>query len=214
MFKFAFCKEMRTNSRSAKCITILCPILFPLILRFSRLLLSLVTNALQDPKKYHQERRLPLNREMSLLEAIIIYLSAGAPFGVLVLFSQKSVPAPMAASNALLATLAWPIFGTYRLYRGLYRRRNAQIRADSDVTTLQVLQGLSREIPTDAAELFEIAGHSNPWVATNCYARARKKVIESHIDRISKVSMKSRQPSISLSNEPVISPKLTTTVGT
>lgn len=151
---------------------------------------------------------------MPFVEAIIIYLSAGAPFGVLVLFSQKSAPAPIAAFNALLATLAWPMFGTYRLYRGLSRKRGGQTLSDREGSQLEVLRRLSREIPSDVAELFDIAGHSNPWVATICYARARKKVIESHIDRVSKAPMESRKPSSSFSNESVISPQISTTVGT
>ena len=41
------------------------------------------------------------------------------------------------------------------------------------------------EAPTEPAELFAIAGHPNPWLATNCNARARRKVIGSHLDRLS-----------------------------
>ena len=151
---------------------------------------------------------------MPLLEALIIYLSAGAPFGVLVLFSQRSAPTPFAAFNALLATLAWPMFGTYRLYRGIFRKRDRQVLPDSGGTPLEVLQRLSREVPHDAAELFDIAGHSNPWVATNCYARARKKVIASHIERISKTSAESHKPSISLPDATAASPRVANTVRT
>ncbi len=157
---------------------------------------------------------MPENRRMPLLEVIIIYLSAGAPFGVLVLFSQKSSPAPIAAIYALLATLTWPIFGTYRLYRGLFRKRSRQIRFDSDADPLEVLERLSQEVPTGAAELFEIAGHSNPWVATNCYARARKKVIASHIDRISKTSDENAGSSIPVASDAIVSPRIPATVRT
>lgn len=150
---------------------------------------------------------------MSLLEAVIIYLAAGAPFGVLVLFSQRSAATPIAAFNAVLATLAWPMFGTYRLYRGIIRKRDRQVRSDLEGGPLEVLQRLSQQVPHDAAELFDIAGHSNPWVATNCYARARKKVIVSHIERISKTPMESRKPSISLPDG-AVSPRVPKTVRT
>jgi hypothetical protein len=146
---------------------------------------------------------------MSLLDAIIIYLSAGAPFGVLVLFSQKSATARITVMNAFLAIFVWPISGTYRLYRGLF----GHLRSNSDGGPLEVLQQLSQEIPTNVAELFDIAGHSNPWVATNCYARARKRVIQSHIDRLSKFPVDSQVPSL-LSDEATAPRQIVITVRT
>jgi hypothetical protein len=119
---------------------------------------------------------------VSLLEAIIIYLSAGAPFGVLVFFSQRST-ARIRIVYALLATFAWPIVGGNRLYRSFWRRAD---RNDTfhEAEPLEVLQSLIDEVPVEPAELFEIAGHPNPWLATSCYTRSRKRVIRSHIDRL------------------------------
>lgn len=157
---------------------------------------------------------MPEDRQMPLLEALIIYLSAGAPFGVLVLFSQRSASTPIAAFNALLATLAWPMFGTYRLFRGIFRKRDRQVRSDADADSLDVLKRLSLQVPSDVAELFQIAGHSNPWVATNCYARARRKVLESHIDRISTTSVESKKLANSRPDEAAASYRIVTTIGT
>ena len=150
---------------------------------------------------------------MSLLEAIIIYLSAGAPFGVLVFFSRRSAPAPLAILNAFLATAGWPIVGTHRLYRGLVRSRDRQQRVDPAEAPIDVLRRLSQQVPSEQAELFEIAGHPNPWLATNCYARSRKRVIDSHIERSSEISPGDRTPNEPALNEAVISPKYST-VGT
>ena len=157
---------------------------------------------------------MPEKVQVSLLETVIIYLSAGAPFGVLVLFSQRSTPVPVATFKALLATVAWPVFGTYRLYRGLARQRHRPTRPDSDVDPLEVLERISKERPTEAAELFSIAGHSNPWIATNCYARSRKKVIESHIDRLSRTSVETGDLPSSSATEPIVSSRRTTLVNT
>ena len=147
---------------------------------------------------------------MSLVEAIIIYLSAGAPFGVLVFFSKRtSIRA--AVSYSLVATIAWPIVGTQRLYRSLARRKDRP-QTVGEISEIKVLQRLADEVPAETAELFEIAGHPNPWLATNCYARARKKVIGSHIDRLVATS-----PSITeefeITQIPEYSTAVTSTVG-
>lgn len=137
---------------------------------------------------------------MSLVEALIIYLSAGAPFGVLVFFSQKNSRAASVVYS-LLATIAWPIFGGYRVYRSLYRRRisnsNVVSAFESQADVIRLLERLSVEVPTKDAELFAIAGHPNPWLATNCYVRSRKKVIDSHRERHSREVFESSSPSVS-----------------
>jgi hypothetical protein len=151
---------------------------------------------------------------MPLLEVLIIYLSAGAPFGVLVLFSRKSSPQPLAVLYALLATLTWPIFGTYRLCRGISRKRERHVRFDPSSQPLEALEIISRELPTTTAELFEIAGHSNPWVATNCYARARKKVIASHIERLSKTPEPYTAPPMTVPGETMATSQIVVTART
>ena len=84
----------------------------------------------------------------------------------------------------MAATLGWPIFGSYRIYRAITRRKNKVPHVDGEVAPADLLQSLLKEVPVESAELFEIAGHPNPWLATNCYTRSRKKVIQSHLDRI------------------------------
>ena len=117
---------------------------------------------------------------MSLFEALIIYLSAGAPFGVLVFFSQRTPPRT-AVLYSLIATVAWPIVAAQRVFRSFSIRED---RTPTETSLLEVLHGLADEVPGETAELFEIAGHPNPWLATNCYVRSRKKVVRSHIDRL------------------------------
>jgi len=133
---------------------------------------------------------------VSPVEAIIIYLSIGAPFGVLVLFSQRTSKTASVV-YASLATAGWPILGTYRLYRSLTRagsssRAGAGSVVESQDDLIDLLERLSKQVPTEQAELFAIAGHPNPWMATNCYARARKKVIDSHLDRLATDDFESR----------------------
>ncbi len=120
---------------------------------------------------------------MSFSEALIIYLSAGAPFGALVFFSRRSARA-LAVFYAIVATFAWPIFGSYRIYRSIVRRKDQSPHVAGEVASADLLEGLLKEVPVESAEIFEVAGHPNPWLATNCYARSRKKVIQAHIDRI------------------------------
>ncbi|HQU92582.1 MAG TPA: hypothetical protein PLK77_09810 [Pyrinomonadaceae bacterium] len=123
---------------------------------------------------------------MSFFEALIIYLSAGAPFGVLVFFSQRT-STRTAVGYSILATAAWPIVAARRLARSLSRREDRK-RTSSDASPIEVLEDLAHEVPSETLELFEIAGHPNPWLATNCYSRSRKKVILSHIDRLDETS--------------------------
>ncbi len=176
---------MRTNSRSAKIKNDIPADFVPQDLLgalFSRLL---VTNTLRDRKSIIRNEDCRWRCEVSLLEAIIIYLSAGAPFGVLGFFSQKSVAASTSIFYALAATLAWPFFGSYRLYKSISRSTDRNTGSLAGESPLETLKALIIEDPTEASELFEIAGHSNPWLATNCYVRTRRRVIESHIGRLS-----------------------------
>ncbi|MDI1241613.1 MAG: hypothetical protein PSX80_06795 [bacterium] len=151
---------------------------------------------------------------MTFLEAIIIYLSVGAPFGVLVFFSRRPVSSATAFLYALTATAAWPVFGTYRLYRGRFRQSPGRSEYDLDRTPLEVLTRVSREVPVEAAEIFEVAGHSNPWIATNCYARARKRVIDSHIVRLSRLSTSEPRSRVSANEDALLPERLTANVGT
>lgn len=122
-------------------------------------------------------------RPVSVLEAIIIYLSAGAPFGALEFFSRKaSGRSPFL--HSIFATVGWPIIGAKRLFLRAQRYTSHAPLAVRDDQPLEVLKSLLDEAPVEPAELFEIAGHSNPWIATVCYTRSRNKVICSHIDRL------------------------------
>jgi len=147
---------------------------------------------------------------VSLFEALMIYLSAGAPFGVLVFFSQRP-PTLSAAAHSVLATVGWPVIAGQRIYRSVVRRNDRQ-QVRGDVSELEVLHGLAKEVPVETAELFEIAGHSNPWLATNCYARSRKNVVRSHIDRL-EVATSSSDEEFEITGIPEYSTVATTAIG-
>ena len=149
---------------------------------------------------------------MSFIEVIIIYLSAGAPFGVLMVFSRRSNSVWTVVFYGLLATLGWPVLGGFRFYRALTRATDRRTIGHSDDEMLEVLTGLSEEVPTEAAEFFEIAGHPNSLLATNCYARARKRVIDSHIERLSKFRVNEPVSSASTTETAVRSPQYASAV--
>jgi hypothetical protein len=144
---------------------------------------------------------------VSFFEALIIYLSAGAPFGVLVFFSQRT-STRTAVGYSILATAAWPIVAARRVARSLSRREDRK-RTPSDASPLEVLQNLAHEVPSETLELFVIAGHPNPWLATNCYARSRRRVILSHLDRL-----ETEPHSVAEEVEPVHIPEYSSTAAT
>jgi hypothetical protein len=121
--------------------------------------------------------------EVSVLEAIIIYLSAGAPFGALAFFSRKASGLPPLI-HSIIATVGWPIIGAQRIYRKVRRRGDQKLIAAASDEPLEVLRSLTAEVPIEPADIFNIAGHPNPWLATVCYSRSRKKLIRSHIERL------------------------------
>lgn len=101
---------------------------------------------------------------VSILEAIVIYLSIGAPFGVLRLLSG---PGERRSTTILLATvsvLVWPYSAIRQLIYSL-NRRLTRFRGDP-------AQESSPEL-----SLFAISGHPRPELAAICYRRARRKVV-------------------------------------
>ena len=97
---------------------------------------------------------------VTVVEAIVVYLSIGAPFGVLQFFTEE-VKSPMRiATRSVLAILFWPYFA---ISSSLARRKEWQSEKSS--------------VP-DMTALFRIAGHSNPQLARICYERGRRKMAE------------------------------------
>lgn len=171
LFEFAFCKEMRTNSRSAKPITILCPILFPLILRFSRLLLSLVTNALQDPKKYHQERRLP-EKPLNAIRGSNNYLpfsrcslrSIGAFLSEIGPCSDCGLQCP--ASHPRVADV-WYLSPVSRAFSKARRSDTVRYRG-------QPARSASTSLTRDSERCGRAIRHCGPFKSLGCYHLLRK----------------------------------------
>jgi len=143
---------------------------------------------------------------VSLTEFLIIYLSAGAPFGVLLLSGRRSKLSSESLIHTILATLFWPYVAISRVFRHYEKslrkttllRRNDPSRVIKTgnirpremgflvtPTELDVIEGYteltaalkessSQENKLESAELFKIAGHSNPRLGALCLARSRR----------------------------------------
>jgi len=103
-------------------------------------------------------------KAVSILDAIVIYLSVGAPFGVLRFFSDRNRRHSAAMLLAAGAVLAWPFFAVRQLFSLLTKRTSEPLEETG--------QGHSPEF-----SLFVISGHPRPELASVCYRRARRKVL-------------------------------------
>lgn len=97
---------------------------------------------------------------VSILDAIVIYLSVGAPFGVLRFFSDHDKRRSTSLLFAALSIVGWP-YAALKLVAPF-------VAGQVDPTP---------EISSSPAELFVISGHPHPELASICYRRARRKVI-------------------------------------
>ena len=72
---------------------------------------------------------------VTFVEALTIYLSAGAPFAVLFLFSAGSKLSPATFVQICIVLLFWPLFGVSRIRRHLkrsIRSKNFELKTNSD----------------------------------------------------------------------------------
>lgn len=141
---------------------------------------------------------------VSVLEAAIIYLSAGAPFGVLVYFSSRNSSAARTLYLTVLAILFWPVFAAVRLNRSFHPAFDRSQLSDSGVD----LEALRRLVPdltsgrdladtleryirvsedpmqthrsVQGVELLRIAGHSDPELGARCLMRERSRRLADH----------------------------------
>lgn len=126
---------------------------------------------------------------MSLAEFSVVYLSSGAPFGVLVFFSKRSNSRLRSIVASVAAAVFWPLFAiSWSHHRLLQQRQKAghtphPILEIADLThgsliteyvTLTRALNDARSLDTPrSSELFEFAGHSNPELAAVCAQRRR-----------------------------------------
>lgn len=124
---------------------------------------------------------------MTFVEFLVVYLSAGAPFGVLVFFSRTP---KVLSSTAILrgfgASLIWPLLALSWSHRKLISpksfipARSAKVDAfDADavvaeyLTLTRALAESKRSALGSATELFDISGHSDPKLGAICHERRR-----------------------------------------
>lgn len=143
---------------------------------------------------------------MTLLEALIIYLSVGAPFGVLVYFSSRGSTATRILYLTIVATLLWPIFAAGRLRRAFRTDFGKPRLSDSAIglephslhsvpgvlghrrisAALERYIGIAEGMPSDSGrntpgiELLRIAGHSDPELGARCLMRERTRRLKHH----------------------------------
>lgn len=136
---------------------------------------------------------------MSLAEIIVVYLSTGAPFGVLVFLSRRSNSRLRSIVESSTAAIFWPVLAISWTYRRLllklkavsvtYQRLNVpdllQGAAITEYATLtRALHDAKSPNAEPSAELFQVAGHSNPDLAAVCSQRRR----DSQLNRRQKAS--------------------------
>lgn len=129
---------------------------------------------------------------MSIGDLIVVYLSCGAPFGVLVFLSKHSRPSLRTVGESVLAAVLWPLLAASWTHRRLLMRHRPAFRTSrsqgmqgivphsilSEYETLtKALTDLRRGSGSPSAELFEIAGHSNPKLAAICSERSRNALL-------------------------------------
>src|SRR5687768_2031323 len=68
------------------------------------------------------EQRLPLSVSMTPAELLIIYLAAGAPFGVYGFFSEADHLGKLHIARPFLKFALWPVFATQLIFLELFRR--------------------------------------------------------------------------------------------
>ena len=121
-------------------------------------------------------------------EFFVVYLSSGAPFGVLVFFSRWSPSIVRRIGESVLAALFWPVVALSWTHRRLLLRHRGRQPRPSAVpsptlpqepvlveywTLTKALVESRTSTAKPSAELFEVAGHSNPYVAAVCAQRRR-----------------------------------------
>ena len=103
---------------------------------------------------------------MTLVDAIVVYLSIGAPFGVLQTFARERRGILETAAISLLAMLAWPYLAiSWSL--GFFSGPSIGKQVPEQ-----------NQVGYDLADLFRISGHSNPNLAKVCYERGRRRISE------------------------------------
>ena len=128
-----------------------------------------------------------------MADLIVVYLSCGAPFGVLVFLSKHSRPTARTIAESILAAVFWPLLAISWTHRRLLvRHQDRRIDADSaaeisafahdpvfiEYETLTRAMNDAMTSPADpASELFELAGHSNPRLAAICAERTRNALL-------------------------------------
>jgi hypothetical protein len=131
---------------------------------------------------------------VTIADIIVVYLSCGAPFGVLVFLSKHARPSVRTMGESLLAAVFWPIVAlswTHRrlLFRQQTHQRTVPARIESKLlihhptwaeyeTLTRAMLDVSSDRALPTGELFEIAGHSNPQVAAICSERKRNALLD------------------------------------
>jgi hypothetical protein len=130
---------------------------------------------------------------VEIADLIVVYLSCGAPFGVLVFLSKHSRPKIRTTVEAILAAVLWPLIALSWTHRRLLLRNRAPARPLSqgqDVsgvannsafteyeTLTRALYDVNRGSGLISSELFAIAGHSNPALGAICSGRSRNALL-------------------------------------
>ena len=142
---------------------------------------------------------------MTIIDAVVIYLSAGAPFGVLVFLGRPADGYYRSVAYAAIAVLLWPFIAVARIaeafsksYRqstfaekplsdsagergGIHNGPNLTNGQKEVLDRYLTLKSLADKVPEEPAEFFDIAGHPNPMLATVCNARRRNMIVLKHL---------------------------------
>ena len=131
---------------------------------------------------------------MTIADLIVVYLSCGAPFGVLVFLSRHSRPTIRTIAQSFLAATFWPLVAISWIHRrlllGQQGRRSTYsplpkraifsqdpLFAEYETLTRAMLDARTAESSL-SAELFELAGNANPRLAAVCSERKRNRLLE------------------------------------
>lgn len=141
---------------------------------------------------------------MTIADLIVVYLSCGAPFGVLVFLSRHSRPTIRTIAESFLAATFWPLVAVSWIHRRLLLRQQGHrtaysslrkrpiferdpLFAEYETLTRAMLEARTAE-SRPSAELFELAGNSNPLLAAVCSERKRNRLLE-HRQRASAAAL-------------------------
>ena len=130
---------------------------------------------------------------MTAAEFIVVYLSSGAPFGVLVFFSRRSPYLIRRIAESVLAALFWPLVAISWLHRRLLLRQRARkqnrpfanfahgplrepLFIEYETLTRALVESRNSTVEP-SGELFKVAGHSNPSLAAKCAQRRRDMLL-------------------------------------